>query len=140
MPSTSVRRIAASDGMLPRKVRLRALREAPYAFEQILADVEADPDEEWIEWAIELAADDGRSVAFLAFGEDPAAATGMAGALLSLWVTETSEPASRLYGSLGFEERGRRKPHAHVSGRLRGRAGAPVRPLRARAPSAHSRA
>jgi len=62
--------------MLPRKVRLRALREAPYAFEQILADVEADPDEEWIEWAIELAVDDGRSVAFLAFGDDPAAPRG----------------------------------------------------------------
>ncbi len=170
--------------MLFRDTRLRALREAPYAFEQTFAQAETFSNEEWIDWAAQLAADDGRSVAFLAFAADPAAATGMAGAyldrehdeeavvwgvwvepaargcgagrllleaviawagrrglaLLTLWVTETSEPAIRLYRSLGFEERGRRKPHAHVPGVWEVAMALPLDPCGHESASARSRA
>ncbi len=184
MSQTTVRAIAASEGMLLRDVRLRALREAPYVFQQTLAEVEGDPDEEWAEWSAELAADDRRSVALLAFGTDPAAPTGMAGAyldrehddeavvwgvwgdpaacgggagrllleaviawperrgfaLLTLRVTETSEPAIRLYRSLGFAELGCRKPHAHLPGIWEVAMALPLDPCGHEPPSTHCRA
>lgn len=63
-------------------VRLRALRDAPLSFTQTAAEVEHDPDEEWVEWAAELSAEGGDSATYLAFGDDPAVATGMAGGYL----------------------------------------------------------
>jgi ribosomal protein S18 acetylase RimI-like enzyme len=76
-----IRRIAPSDGLVLKDIRLRALRQAPEAFAQSAAEVENDPDEEWIAWATELAADDGDSVVFLALGAE-APPIGMAGAYL----------------------------------------------------------
>ena len=77
-----LRRILSSDGTVLKDVRLRGLREAPYAFSETLAEVEHDPDGEWIERALEMSAEDGDSIAFLAFGEDPTRAVGMAGGYL----------------------------------------------------------
>jgi len=65
--------------MVLKDVRLRALREAPYAFSETLAEVEHDPDGEWIERAVGMSVEDGDSVAFFAFDEDAATAIGMAG-------------------------------------------------------------
>lgn len=153
-----VRKISPADGMVLKDVRLRALRDAPYAFTETLAQVEHDPDVEWVEWAVEMSADEGDSVAYLAFDGDPTTAIGMAGgylhrerddeavvwgvwvdpsargtgvarelveaviswagrrdrALVTLCVTETSDPAISLYRALGFEERGPRRPHRHL--------------------------
>jgi ribosomal protein S18 acetylase RimI-like enzyme len=76
-----IRKLASSDGLVLKDVRLRALRQAPEAFAQSAAEVENDPDEAWVARAAELAADDGDSVVFLAFGHE-APAIGMAGAYL----------------------------------------------------------
>jgi ribosomal protein S18 acetylase RimI-like enzyme len=74
-----VRRISRSDGLVLKDVRLRALRDAPYAFSEKLLDVEHDPDSEWIERAVEMSSEGSDSVAFLAFDEDTVLAIGMAG-------------------------------------------------------------
>jgi ribosomal protein S18 acetylase RimI-like enzyme len=71
----------ACDGLVLKEVRLRALGQAPGAFAQSAAGGENDPDEGWVAWATELAADDGDSVVFLAFGAG-APPIGMAGAYL----------------------------------------------------------
>ena len=77
-----IRALAATDGMVLKDVRLRALRDAPLAFTQTVADVEHDPDDEWFEWAGEMSVDGGDSATYLAFGHDPAVAIGMAGGYL----------------------------------------------------------
>ncbi len=77
-----VRPLTSSDGMVLKDVRLRALRDTPLAFTQTFAEVEHDPDDEWVEWAGEMSADGGDSATYLAFGDDPDVATGMAGGYL----------------------------------------------------------
>ena len=61
-------------------------------------------------------------------------------AQLTLWVTESSEPAIRLYRSLGFEERGLRKPHPHLAGVRELAMALPLDPCGHEPASAHSRA
>lgn len=78
----SVRRALASDGMILKDVRLRALRADPASFTEVLADVEDDPDDEWEQWAADVSSADGDSAVFLAFGVEPTAALGMAGGFL----------------------------------------------------------
>jgi GNAT superfamily N-acetyltransferase len=78
----TVRRAAATDGMILRDVRLRALRSDPTSFTEVLADVEHDPDVEWVQWAAEVSATDSDSAVFLAFGADRTIALGMAGGFL----------------------------------------------------------
>jgi len=77
-----IRALAATDGMVLKDVRLRALRDAPLAFTETVADVEHDPDDEWVESAGEMTVDGGDSATYLAFGHDPAVAIGMAGGYL----------------------------------------------------------
>lgn len=78
----TVRRAAATDRMILKDVRLRALRSDPASFTEVLADVEHDSDTEWAEWAAEVSRVDGDSAVFLAFGADRATAVGMAGGFL----------------------------------------------------------
>lgn len=89
-----VRRILLSDGMVLKDIRLRALREAPYAFSETLAEVEQDPDSEWIDRAVEMSIAESDSVVFLAFGEDAARAVGMAGGYLD----REHEDEARVWG------------------------------------------
>jgi ribosomal protein S18 acetylase RimI-like enzyme len=78
-----VRRVSADDTDLLKDVRLRALREAPYAFWETLADVENDPGEEWIEWTASYAAPNTKAAAFVALAdENTRQADGMAGGYL----------------------------------------------------------
>jgi ribosomal protein S18 acetylase RimI-like enzyme len=74
-----LRALSHADGMVLKDVRLRALRDSPYAFVETLADAEGRSDDDWDDWAAEMSAEDGDSVAFLAFGAAPALAVGMAG-------------------------------------------------------------
>jgi ribosomal protein S18 acetylase RimI-like enzyme len=71
----SVRRLAAADGVLLRDLRMRALRDAPHAFEMTAAEEDAVPEQEWGR----RAAAPGRAV-FVAPGDGPAVA--MAGVVL----------------------------------------------------------
>ena len=78
-----VRRVRADDTDLLKDVRLRALREAPYAFWETLADVENDPLDEWIDWTASYAAPNTKAAAFVALAEVNAPrADGMAGGYL----------------------------------------------------------
>jgi GNAT superfamily N-acetyltransferase len=78
-----VRRVSADDTDLLKNVRLRALREAPDAFWETLADVENDPVDEWIEWAASYAAPNTQAAAFVALAdENTPQADGMAGGYL----------------------------------------------------------
>jgi ribosomal protein S18 acetylase RimI-like enzyme len=97
-----VRPLTSADGMVLKDVRLRALRDAPLAFTQTVAEVEHDPDHKWVEWAAEMSVAGGDSATYLAFDDDPAVAAGMAGGFLDredpaeavvwgVWV----DPASR---------------------------------------------
>jgi GNAT superfamily N-acetyltransferase len=97
----SVRRLGAADGELLRDLRMRALRDAPHAFEMTAAQEDAVPAEEWGR----RAGADGGAV-FVAPGDGPAVA--MAGVVLrdggerallwGMWV----DPAARGRG-LGGE-------------------------------------
>ena len=82
MADVIVRRATADDGLLLKDVRLRALRDDPGSFTEVLADVEHDPDEKWIGWAADLSRVDADSAVFLAFAGDPAQPIGMAGGFL----------------------------------------------------------
>ena len=78
-----VRRVSADDTDLLKDVRLRALREAPYAFWETLADVENDPVDEWIEWTASYAEPNTKAAAFVALADENAPrADGMAGGYL----------------------------------------------------------
>jgi GNAT superfamily N-acetyltransferase len=78
-----VRRVTADDTDLLKDVRLRALREAPYAFWETLADVENDPLDEWIDWTASYAAPATKAAAFVALADVNAPqADGMAGGYL----------------------------------------------------------
>ena len=65
-----------------KEVRLRALRDAPFAFTETLADVAHEPDRTWIDSAAAMASDDATSVVFLGFADDLGPAVGMAGGRL----------------------------------------------------------
>ena len=78
-----VRRVRGSDAGVFRDVRLRALREAPYAFEQTAEEIEGDPFEEWVEWVSTMAEPSVNAATYLAFADDSATSTeGMAGGFL----------------------------------------------------------
>ena len=94
-----VRRVTADDTDLLKDVRLRALREAPYAFWETLADVENDPLDEWIDWTASYAEPNTNAAAFVALADVNAPqADGMAGGYLD----PTDKPLlpSGAYGSI----------------------------------------
>lgn len=68
---TTVRRIGRDDGPTLREVRLRALRDAPGAFGQTMADAQSRPMSEWVATARAASSGDSRAW-FLAvrWGED----------------------------------------------------------------------
>lgn len=85
-----VRRVTADEWRALRDVRLRALADAPTAFETRLEDARERPEQWWVDWAARSAAGDAQAM-FLAWDGD--ASVGIAGTyvdadtrwLISMW-------------------------------------------------------
>jgi GNAT superfamily N-acetyltransferase len=99
-----VRRVGPDETALFKRLRLRALAEAPDAFARTYAEVSAKPEAWWEEMTRALTAP-GRNVMFLA-----EAVLGWArerGLVhMVLWVTDGNEPAIALYERLGLAPTG----------------------------------
>jgi ribosomal protein S18 acetylase RimI-like enzyme len=95
-----IRRVRPEDWQAMRDVRLRALADAPSAFETRFDEARLRPEEWWVDWAARSAQGDGQAV-FLAWdGHDP---VGIVGTyveddgnrwLISMW----TDPARRRQG------------------------------------------
>jgi len=91
-----VRRVTAEEWRSLRDVRLRALRDAPAAFETRYEEARLRPEDWWVDWAARSAAGDAQAM-FLAWDGD--APVGIAGTyaedgdrwLISMW----TDPATR---------------------------------------------
>jgi GNAT superfamily N-acetyltransferase len=89
----TIRRIAPHDGALLADVRLRALADAPYAFETTYAEAAARPDTDWVESARRRSTGDGEATFF---AQIDGAVVGMVGGyvphdratvdLVAMWV------------------------------------------------------
>lgn len=146
-----IRRIRPDEGLQFRKIRLRALADAPDAFGTTLAEAQAQTDAYWHQRVAASASSNTRFLAIAKVGDkwvgvaggmfedentevaeivsvwvDPDhRRSGVAAALLEtvtdwargrgakrlhLWVTETNEPARKLYRRVGFIETGEMAP------------------------------
>lgn len=94
-----IRRVRAEEWRKLRDIRLRALRDAPDAFETRHEDAVERPNDWWIDWAARSAAGDGQAM-FLAWnGHDPVGIVGIYAEdqrcwLISMW----TDPSVRRRG------------------------------------------